>query len=756
MIRTFALRFTLLFVSVALIGVLRDGSAGAAPIKEFDGAWRGSVTSGGCRAVRTGTELTGEVREGRFKLTAGRKLLFDTEVRYDGMVSAPVLGSFWGMKVIGRFRGDRFLADVHQQSCSASLELARVDEGKVAPPAAAVRPAPEPATTADSGGTAAAPPAPEPATPRAAGLPSAPATTLATVPAAPQAAALTRFDGVWAGKVSECDTSKDVEVQVENGRFVYEGRVGRVTRFEGRIDEITGDITGLVTQGKGYSKGARALKGRARGNTLSARGQTWSCWAEIILVREGPPPAQVALAPTSRAMPPPRPGPSPGPRTTRPAPVAAAAAADKTPPVIEVPADITADGAVVEIAGRVTDRSLIGEVTIDGRPIPVAADGSFSVQRVVPVGTSSMRVAALDEWGNRAETGVSVTRKPATVAPAKTRVSAARDTAAPVIDVPAALETDKTVVTLAGKVTDASRVVELTLDGRPLTLDGDGGFSARREVALGASVLKLAAVDEWGNRSEQPVQVTRLTAAEALGIDFGRYHALVIGNDDYQDLPNLQTAVADARAVANALRQDYGFEVNLLENATGYEIKSSISRLRRTLTEKDNLLVYYAGHGVVDKEVEAGFWLPVDAERDSDANWIANSYLSRNLRALNAKHVMVVADSCYSGTLVRAAPVQLRSARERTAWLERMAAKRSRTALVSGGLEPVMDSGGGSHSVFAKAFLAALADNDGVLDGQSLFEKVERPVILSSDQTPDYADIRRAGHEGGEFLFVRR
>ncbi len=51
---------------------------------------------------------------------------------------------------------------------------------------------------------------------------------------------------------------------------------------------------------------------------------------------------------------------------------------------------------------------------------------------------------------------------------------------------------------------------------------------------------------------------------------------------------------------------------------------------------------------------------------------------------------------------------------------------------------------------------AALADNDGVLDGQSLFEKVERPVILNSDQTPDYEDIRRAGHEGGDFLFVRR
>ncbi len=146
----------------------------------------------------------------------------------------------------------------------------------------------------------------------------------------------------------------------------------------------------------------------------------------------------------------------------------------------------------------------------------------------------------------------------------------------------------------------------------------------------------------------------------------------------------------------------------------------------------------------------------MDAERDSDANWIANDYLTRNLRAMSAKQVMVVADSCYSGTLVRAAPAAVRSGRARTAWLARMAGKKSRTAMVSGGLEPVMDAGGGDHSVFAKAFLEALSENDGVLDGQALFARIQRPVIVNSDQTPDYADIRRAGHDGGDFLFVRQ
>ena len=126
------------------------------------------------------------------------------------------------------------------------------------------------------------------------------------------------------------------------------------------------------------------------------------------------------------------------------------------------------------------------------------------------------------------------------------------------------------------------------------------------------------------------------------------------------------------------------------------------------------------------------------------------------LRAIRAKHVMVVADSCYSGTLVRTVSGKITTAREREAWLKKVVKKRTRTALVSGGLEPVVDSGGGEHSVFAKAFLDALRANEDVLEAERLFSLIKRPVALESDQTPQYSDVRRAGHDGGDFLFVRR
>ena len=56
--------------------------------------------------------------------------------------------------------------------------------------------------------------------------------------------------------------------------------------------------------------------------------------------------------------------------------------------------------------------------------------------------------------------------------------------------------------------------------------------------------------------------------AHGQSIDFGRYHALVIGNDDYAHLPKLKNAVADAQAVERLLKDSYGFDTTLLLNAT--------------------------------------------------------------------------------------------------------------------------------------------------------------------------------------------
>jgi hypothetical protein len=235
-------------------------------------------------------------------------------------------------------------------------------------------------------------------------------------------------------------------------------------------------------------------------------------------------------------------------------------------------------------------------------------------------------------------------------------------------------------------------------------------------------------------------------------LDYGDYYALVIGNNRYEHLQNLRTAVNDARNVADLLKVDYGFDVTLLENADRSQIVKSISGLRGRVGRQDNVLIYYAGHGYLDEAADEGFWLPVDASPDEPSNWIMTDRIVSQIRAMEAKHVMIVADSCFSGTLTRGLKIEQRTPE----WLKRIVKKKARTALTSGGLEPVSDSGGGENSIFAHSFLSILKDNDGVLDASKLFRQLKPKVMLNSDQTPEYGDIHRAGHDGGDFLFVRQ
>ena len=236
-------------------------------------------------------------------------------------------------------------------------------------------------------------------------------------------------------------------------------------------------------------------------------------------------------------------------------------------------------------------------------------------------------------------------------------------------------------------------------------------------------------------------------------INFGRYYALIIGNNNYLHLPQLKTARNDAARVADILENYYGFSVNLLVDAKRSEILLALNRFRKKLHKDDNLLIYYAGHGWLDEEADEGYWLPIDADSDNDVHWISNSSITSKLKAINAKHILVVADSCYSGKLSRGVHISHRNPN----YFYRISRKKARSVLSSGGLEPVIDSGGsGNHSIFASALLNALMENKGIMDGTMLFLKIRRPVMLNADQTPEYSDIRKAGHQGGDFLFVRR
>ena len=111
----------------------------------------------------------------------------------------------------------------------------------------------------------------------------------------------------------------------------------------------------------------------------------------------------------------------------------------------------------------------------------------------------------------------------------------------------------------------------------------------------------------------------------------------MIGNNDYGDMPNLKTAVADAEAISKVLESRYGFSVTKLIEAIRYDVIGAMSELRAPLSYDTNLLIYYA-------------------DQNNPANWVSNDDITDMLKAIPARHILVITDSCYSGTLTRAAP----------------------------------------------------------------------------------------------------
>lgn len=189
--------------------------------------------------------------------------------------------------------------------------------------------------------------------------------------------------------------------------------------------------------------------------------------------------------------------------------------------------------------------------------------------------------------------------------------------------------------------------------------------------------------------------------------------------------------------------------------ATRENILNGLNEMREKLKPGDSLLVYYAGHGEYKKEADKAYWLPVDAHQDKTTNWIIADDITSNLKYMNSKHILIVSDSCYSGTLTRTAATELKTANDRDAFMKKMQERPSRTLMASGGNEPVADGGGGGHSVFAAAFIKALneAERTSFTAEEVFHGRIKEIVGGKSDQVPEYNNIKNSGHEGGDFVF---
>lgn len=354
---------------------------------------------------------------------------------------------------------------------------------------------------------------------------------------------------------------------------------------------------------------------------------------------------------------------------------------------------------------------------------------------------------------------------------------AAVDTAPPVITVtsPDVTRSLKTVaktsaVTVAGKAESRSGVAQVTVNGKQAALDEQGNFSAEMLLKIGENSFTVTAMDVNGNQSAKTFTINRSADAKVAAAPekvkqpvapvaaTGAYHALVIGNNAYRTITPLKTAVRDAQEVERTLKEQFGFRTTLVTNGTRKEILSTLNGYSRKLGEGDSLLVYYAGHGEFEKSADKAYWLPVDAQKDDPTEWIIADDITSSIKRIPSKHILIVSDSCYSGTLDRSINIDLAGKGERGEMLRKMLDRPSRTLMSSGGNEPVADGGGKGHSIFADSFLGALKTfEEQVFTAEELFHRqIKSRVAGKSEQVPEYKQIRNSGDEGGDFVFVRK
>jgi hypothetical protein len=326
---------------------------------------------------------------------------------------------------------------------------------------------------------------------------------------------------------------------------------------------------------------------------------------------------------------------------------------------------------------------------------------------------------------------------------------------------------------VVGRVYPADRLTALKINDRDYKdkVDADGLFQLELELMAGDTPVEIQAITKDGLSAAQSFLITRDRGGSAAGkrvtsklferrmrSDLGNFKALVIGNNAYGNgFTPLNTAVADATAVAEVLRERYGYQVTLLTDVGREVIIAKLAELTIGAKKTDNLLVYYAGHGQIDEQGR-GYWIPVDGRAGEPASWVGNDQISDYIGASELKHVLVVADSCYSGTLSGNAirPIPLDAKEEDLLFISRV---KARTVITSGGLQPVLDDGGGGHSIFAQAFLTTLRQADGLAEGYRLYEQVaelvgQRSAVARLPQRPQYSALKHAGHEGSEFFFL--
>ena len=241
----------------------------------------------------------------------------------------------------------------------------------------------------------------------------------------------------------------------------------------------------------------------------------------------------------------------------------------------------------------------------------------------------------------------------------------------------------------------------------------------------------------------------------------GKDYALFFANDDYRTNPqfnNLKNPVKDAEAIADELKEMFGFETFVYKNYTKNQIYQKLEEWQgKSFKEDAQLFIFFSGHGTFWESSSAGYFVPKGNQTGYD-NYIGLTILGNFVTKIDCPHILLAIDACYSGTIDQEIAFKGEKSfrrpnenlqNDRTLLIGRQLRNTSRLLITSGGKERTPD--GDRHSPFATAILDGLkrsySEGDGLFIFPDLLAKLERV-----NPRPHRGEL--VGHDAGGFVFI--
>ena len=240
-----------------------------------------------------------------------------------------------------------------------------------------------------------------------------------------------------------------------------------------------------------------------------------------------------------------------------------------------------------------------------------------------------------------------------------------------------------------------------------------------------------------------------------------RYHMLGIAIDNYQDskFDRLHYALDEVQSFGELLQRQYGFEQphELFDSAASKAaiikaLDSFSPQGARPLDDDDALLIYFAGHGGKSDNGSNSYFATYEAQHNERATWYSHLEFIGELTAIQARYILLIANSCFSGGLLtkRSAPSGS------TLSLASISGHRSREILTSGkDDQEVYD-----NSSFATALRQTLRNpNKSWVLSDELHISARAYVSANDGHWPSYGTIQHHGlhiHQDARFIFQRR